>query len=545
MDHASPATASRPNRKDRIVVIGLDSADPDLLRLWAKAGQLPFIGSLLQSGAWARLMSTRGLFSDSPWPTFNTGVPPSKHGFYNFQALQSGTTDIVRVGEHCSRFLPFWWLLRDAGKRVAVFDVPKTKPIPGIDGIQVSGWGEEYPLIQQSSLPVPLVEELTARFGRYPRPKELFDPTYKHEIKARDTLLANIERKLKAIEFLRQQDDWDLFLTVFAEAHSVGHHFYHHHDPHHWGHDAQRAPVLGQALPSTYVELDAALKDILNGHLEDTTVFLVSVHGITTNYSGNYLMQAVLEKLGYQVPSQSHGDQAQSQSFSAWLKDRLIPSSLRSFINEKFVPQAHHDVMFSLQFSNSIDWQRTTAFFLPTEHFQGFIRINLQGREPYGTVPASAYDEVCQKLCYQLEQLVNPDTEKPAVHQAVRVADIYEGDRLYDLPDIVIQWADDGLINHLYHPKFGTVSGHDTIRKAQHSEDGFVIAAGRHIRPGASVIRASTMDLAPTLLYLLGQAVPETLDGRVLLEFIDDDFQHDHPVQRSSQSLVVPQDISL
>jgi len=86
---------------------------------------------------------------------------------------------------------------------VAVFDVPKTKPIPGIDGIQVSGWGEEYPLIEQSSLPVPLVEELTAKFGRNPRPKELFDPTLKHEIRARDTLLANIERKLKAIEFLQ------------------------------------------------------------------------------------------------------------------------------------------------------------------------------------------------------------------------------------------------------------------------------------------------------------------------------------------------------
>ncbi|MEM9153559.1 MAG: alkaline phosphatase family protein [Cyanobacteria bacterium P01_F01_bin.33] len=532
-------------QKERIVVIGLDSADPDLIRLWASRGQLPFIHSLLESGAWARLMSTRGLFSDSPWPTFNTGVPPSKHGFYNFQAIQSGTTDIVRVGEHCSRFLPFWWLLRDAGKRVAVFDVPKTKPIPGIDGIQVSGWGEEYPLIQQSSLPVSLVEELTKRFGRYPRPKELFDPTLKHEIKARDTLLANIERKLKAIEFLQEQDDWDLFVTVFAEAHSVGHHFYHHHDPHHWGHDTTRTAEMGQALPSTYVELDKALKHLLEGRLDNTTVFLVSVHGITTNYSGSYLMQAVLEKLGYQVPPESSGDRGAAKSFTEQVKDRLIPNALRNFINEKFVAQSHHDAMFSLQFNNSINWQKTTAFFLPTEHFQGFIRINLQGREPYGVVPPDAYDEVCQKLCHDLEQLVNPDTGNLAVQRAVRVAEIYEGDRLYDLPDIVIQWAEDGLIHHLQHPKFGTVSGHDIIRKAQHSEDGFVIAAGPRIRPGASVTGASTMDIAPTLLYLLGQAVPEVLDGRVLLEFIDDSFQRDRPVQRSDRSPVVPEEIEL
>ncbi|MEL6383477.1 MAG: alkaline phosphatase family protein, partial [Cyanobacteria bacterium J06626_18] len=472
---------TRPDQKNRVIVIGLDSADPDLVQLWAKEGRLPFMRSLLDKGSWARLMSTRGMFSDSPWPTFNTGVPPSKHGFYNFQAIQNGTTDIVRVGEHCSRFLPFWWLLRDAGKRVAIFDVPKTKPIPGIDGIQVAGWGEEYPLIEQSSLPIPLVQELTARFGRYPRPQELFDPSYKHEISSRDTLLSNIERKLKAIQFLQGQDDWDLFVTVFAEAHSVGHHFYHHHDTHHWGHDPHRAPVLGQALPSTYAELDAALKELLQGRLADTTVFLVSVHGITTNYSGSYLLQAVMEGLGYQVSPESSGDGASSKSVSEWVKDTLIPNSLRQFINDKFVPLSHHDAMFSLQFNSGVDWQQTRAFFLPTEHFQGFIRINLQGREPEGIVPPGDYDALCREICHELEQLVNSDTGNRAVKRAVPITDIYQGNNLYDLPDIVVQWAEDGLIHHLSHPKFGTVSGHEAIRKAQHSEDGFVIAAGRHI----------------------------------------------------------------
>ncbi|MEM8504159.1 MAG: alkaline phosphatase family protein [Cyanobacteria bacterium P01_D01_bin.1] len=530
--------------KDRIIVIGLDSADPDLIQQWAKAGQLPFIASLLKSGSWARLMSTRGMFSDSPWPTFNTGVPPSKHGFYNFQAIKSGTTDIVRVGEHCSRFLPFWWFVREAGKRVAVFDVPKTKPIPGIDGIQVSGWGEEYPLIEKSSLPIALVKELTARFGQYPRPKELFDPTLKHETKSRDTLLANIERKLKAVQFLQQQDDWDLFITVFAEAHSIGHHFYHHHDTHHWAHDATRAAVMGQALPDTYIELDAALKELLDGRLDDTTVFLVSVHGITTNYSGSYLMQPVLEKLGYQVSPYNSQNGAESstpakKSVSEWVKDRLIPNAARQFINDRFVPQAQHDAAFSLQFNSGIDWQRTKAFFLPTEHFQGFVRINLQGREPEGIVPLADYDALCREICYELAQLVNPDTGNKAVKQAVPITDVYEGDNLYDLPDIVIQWAEDGLIHRLHHPKFGIVSGHDVIRKAQHSEDGFVIAAGKHIQPGADVAGASTMDLAPTLLYLLDQAVPKELDGRVLLEMVEPSFQQNHSVKQGTQSPVV------
>ena len=304
--------------------------------------------------------------------------------------------------------------------------------------------------------------------------------------------------------------------------------------------------MLGQALPSTYAELDNALKELLQGRLEDTTVFLVSVHGITTNYSGSYLLQAVMEGLGYQVAPGASDDGANapdSQSVSKWVKDKLIPNSLRQFINDKFVAQSHHDAMFSLQFNSGIDWQQTRAFFLPTEHFQGFIRVNLQGREPEGIVPLSDYDGLCREICHELEQLVNPDTGNLAVKRAVPITDIYQGNNLYDLPDVVIEWAEDGLIHHLNHPKFGTVSGHEAIRKAQHSEDGFVIAAGPNIRPGASVLGSSTMDLAPTILYLLGQAVPDMLDGRVLSELLDEQLTQERPVEHSKQSLVVPQKV--
>ena len=57
-----------------------------------------------------------------------------------------------------------------------MFDVPKTHPIPGVDGMQVSAWGEHYPLSQRSSLPVPIAQELVARFGKYPQPDEVITP---------------------------------------------------------------------------------------------------------------------------------------------------------------------------------------------------------------------------------------------------------------------------------------------------------------------------------------------------------------------------------
>lgn len=48
-------------------MIGLESADLDLLQLWLREGRLSFMNSLMRSGVWAWLLSTKGLFSDSPW----------------------------------------------------------------------------------------------------------------------------------------------------------------------------------------------------------------------------------------------------------------------------------------------------------------------------------------------------------------------------------------------------------------------------------------------------------------------------------------------
>lgn len=43
---------ANPKRTDkhRVILIGLDSADPDLVQKWCREGGLPFISALMQSG---------------------------------------------------------------------------------------------------------------------------------------------------------------------------------------------------------------------------------------------------------------------------------------------------------------------------------------------------------------------------------------------------------------------------------------------------------------------------------------------------------------
>jgi predicted AlkP superfamily phosphohydrolase/phosphomutase len=519
------AAKNSTKKSDRIVVIGLDSCDADLVQLWSKEGRLPYMSSLIKKGVWTRLLSTRGLFADAPWPSFNIGVSPAKHSFYKFLQLKRGTTEIIRVGAYEVRQLPFWSLFQNGGKKIAVFDVPKTYPVQGPNGIQVASWGEHYPLIQGCSLPTSMLQELNSRFGKYRHPYEVISPGTSKEMRLYEKMLTNIDQKAKATRFLMDQEDWDLFVSVFAEPHYGGHQLYHHYDPRHWAHDSQRAKLLADSLPTLYSRIDSALSALLSDISDEATLFIVSVHGISTNYSANHLMTSVLEKLGFQIPpANGHADISKKGGRFLHAFTQLAPWALRDFINERILPQSIQDRLLSRLFSSSIDWKRSKAFFLPSDHFQGFISLNLKGREPWGIVqPGSDYDQVCEEIRSELMRLVNPDTGNPAIQEVVQVSKIYHGENLWNLPDLVIRWSEDGYIRQLHHPKFGIISDQGfKLRKSQHTVDGFMIAAGKHINQEAVLNGATTMDLAPTILHLMGQPIPKDIDGRVLMELLNE-----------------------
>jgi predicted AlkP superfamily phosphohydrolase/phosphomutase len=60
--------------------------------------------------------------------------------------------------------------------------------------------------------------------------------------------------------------------------------------------------------------------------------------------------------------------------------------------------------------------------------------------------------------------------------------------------------------------------------------DGFLMAVGDGIRPGASLQNASVLDVAPTILYLMGLPVARDMEGRVATEILEDGFARSHPV---------------
>jgi len=61
--------------------------------------------------------------------------------------------------------------------------------------------------------------------------------------------------------------------------------------------------------------------------------------------------------------------------------------------------------------------------------------------------------------------------------------------------------------------------------------EGILICYGPgRFKQSTETIDARIYDLAPTILYLLGQEIPVEMDGNVLIELFTDDFRQDHPV---------------
>lgn len=507
------------------MVLGLDAFDVDLLERWVAEGRLPNLESLLQRGVFGRLESTLNLFSDAPWPTLNSGVTPARHAFFNHLQLQRGTLDIKRTdASHC-RSLPFWQYLRGSGLRAALMDVPKTYPIEGLDGVQICGWGEHYPLLRSPlSIPTDRVERCLARYGKHPHPPEIIHPPSKDwELATLDGLLGVLERKRQAIEDLMGEERWDFFFAVFSEVHYADHQFYHHADPSHWAHEPEAPARLRSALAEVATRADAAVGRLLEKVPPEANWCVISVHGIETNFTANHLMEEILTRLGYIVPAErprTTNMVGRMLDWTGWLRER-IPQSLRDRINSR-LPERLHDEADSNHFAGSKDWSKTRAFLLPSDHFHALLSLNLEGREPSGIVtPGADAEALVERLRNDLLQLRNPETGRPAVAGIVKTADVYQGPNLLELPDLVVQWAKDVPIRRLEHPAFGMISADGyPIRKSQHTPDGFLIAGGPGIAPGGRLEGGRTVDFAPTILHLLGQPVPQELDGRILDELL-------------------------
>jgi predicted AlkP superfamily phosphohydrolase/phosphomutase len=61
--------------------------------------------------------------------------------------------------------------------------------------------------------------------------------------------------------------------------------------------------------------------------------------------------------------------------------------------------------------------------------------------------------------------------------------------------------------------------------RAENNTEGIFLAYGDGIKKGVKLTGVSILDIAPTILYVMGIPVPTDIDGRVLKEIFEDDSE--------------------
>ena len=161
------------------------------------------------------------------------------------------------------------------------------------------------------------------------------------------------------------------------------------------------------------------------------------------------------------------------------------------------------------------DWSKTTVFPIPS-YYLGFLRVNLQGREPEGVVArGDEYNRLLDRVQADLERLVDPVSGAPAVRSVARTVDHFGTDIPDTLPDIFFDWAPTAHPKHRVEHPDATLEQRDMFfrRDTRHNLTGFFAAAGPGLPEGQRLGDLSILDVAPTCLHFLGQPIPRDMAG--------------------------------
>ena len=111
-------------RQPGLLVIGLDAAEPSMLKGWAS--RLPNITEIQQRGLTVPLENEPSYYAGSTWPSLSTGTRTERHGRYYFKHYNPATYGDDKFSSSDLREPAIWTRLSDLGRRVAIIDVPKS-----------------------------------------------------------------------------------------------------------------------------------------------------------------------------------------------------------------------------------------------------------------------------------------------------------------------------------------------------------------------------------------------------------------------------------
>jgi predicted AlkP superfamily phosphohydrolase/phosphomutase len=494
-----------------VLFVGIDAMDPDLARGLAAAGTAPALHELLQTAAWAPTTNPAGLVVGGVWPSIWSGVLPSRHGFYCYHQLVNGTYHQRRTSPEDIDRLPFWGPIAEAGLRVCALDVPLTplRTFPGC--AQVVDWGTHDGLLAPASSPASLLGQIERDVGVYALGAECDHYARRGAWRElRDRLIDGVEQRTRLTKLELKNPEWDLVMTVFSESHCAGHHLWPFHDRHDQHHDPVATAQHGDLLTDVYEALDRALHDLLATVGGDATLVVLLSHGMGPHFEGDHLLAEILRRL----------DDSYGRPHPVLVKRERILRTIARRRHERTLRRALREGPPGRARLIPCDSSRRFFKVFNIGLYSG-IRVNLRGREPRGRVgPGPELDDLVDRLSSDLLDIVDPDSGHPHITRVLRTASIYQGERLDDLPDLLVEWDPRTAKVRAASDRIGVVhEEYRGVRTGDHRPDGLVFVRGPGIHPGPIEERVHAVDIAPTIATMLGVNLADT-DGQPITSFV-------------------------
>ncbi|CRK58977.1 hypothetical protein [Alloactinosynnema sp. L-07] len=520
----------------KVLVVALDACNPATVREMVADGDLPVLGALFDSCATAATVNPHGIFEGTVWTSFFTARSAARTGYTCWEEVETDTYERRLTSPLEIRGVPFWETLSAAGKRVAVLDVPHSRAEAPVNGVVLSEYGTHDRHFGFRTSPEPLAKEIEERFGLTPvltadpyvvrdwAPDDYLYRAGDHRTPDEERtltqgLVTGAAMKTEVSTHLLGQGGWDLFLTVYGEAHSVGHQLWHLHDPSHRLHDSTLAAEL-DPVRAVYRELDRGVGEHLAQAGPDTTVFVLLSHGMGARYEGSHLLHEILRLLdGVQ------NDGIRGAAPMRWAKRAFgaLPRPARSGLLAAALPLLRRRIARDPlppvpNWASAEQRSRQRYYLCPNNFVYGGVRINLVGREPNGLVkPGADYESVCARLTDDLLALVNVENGQPMVRAVTRTSDHHDREADDTLPDLLIDWVRTGPIETVWSPKTGIVHRPDTHwRTGDHRPEGVLLAKGPGFEPGARLGNIDVVDLGASLAALCGVRLTGDVDGQPL-----------------------------
>ena len=456
----------------KVLIIGLDCFEPSLVfERWKD--KLPTFSALAKKGYSGNLESSIPAITVPAWQSMMTSRNPGSMGFYGFRNRKDHSYDDMFFATSAAvKVDTTWRILSRNNLKSVVLGVPQTYPPKPLNGCLV-GCFLTPDTDSDFTYPSYLKDEIMENMGEYILDVKNFRTEDKDYLL--DQIYKMSDNRFKTADYLMKNKPWDFFMMVDMGPDRLHHGMWKYFDESHVNH-VPNSPYR-HSIRDYYIYLDGKIAELLkNVDMDETAVFIVSDHG-AKKMEGGFCFNDWLIKEGYLT-----------------LKSKIEkPRTIKNA---------------------DIDWSKTSVW--GSGGYYGRLFINVKGREPQGVVLPEEYETFRATLKEKLEAVLDHNG-KLMGNRAFRPKDIYP-EVLGVAPDLIVYfgdlgWRSVGTVGNKSLYVFENDTGPDD---ANHAQNGMYIMVTPDMKNGVSMDR-QLMDIAPTVLDLLGIEIPDDMEGKPII----------------------------